>query len=46
MHEYDPRLEHASADLVQVGRSRALACWCAPEPCHADVLAELAGYLS
>lgn len=19
----------------------ALACWCAPEPCHADVLAEL-----
>jgi len=21
---------------------RALGCWCAPEPCHADVLAELA----
>ncbi|SHG92113.1 DUF4326 domain-containing protein [Streptoalloteichus hindustanus] len=23
-------------------RGRALGCWCAPEPCHADVLAELA----
>jgi hypothetical protein len=22
---------------------RALGCWCAPEACHADVLAELAG---
>ncbi len=22
--------------------SRALGCWCAPEPCHGDVLAELA----
>ncbi|SNR37768.1 protein of unknown function [Haloechinothrix alba] len=22
---------------------RALGCWCAPEPCHADVLAERAG---
>jgi len=22
---------------------RALGCWCAPLPCHADVLAELAG---
>ncbi|MCP2170336.1 DUF4326 domain-containing protein [Goodfellowiella coeruleoviolacea] len=22
---------------------RALGCWCAPEPCHADVLAEQAG---
>lgn len=22
---------------------RALGCWCAPEGCHADVLAELAG---
>ena len=21
---------------------RALGCWCAPEPCHGDVLAELA----
>lgn len=23
-------------------RGRALACWCAPAPCHGDVLAELA----
>jgi hypothetical protein len=23
-------------------RGRTLACWCAPELCHGDVLAELA----
>ncbi|WP_306986778.1 DUF4326 domain-containing protein [Streptomyces canus] len=46
MHEYDPRLEHASADLVQVGRRRALACWCAPKLCHADAPTELAEDLS
>lgn len=23
-------------------RGRVLACWCAPAPCHADVLVELA----
>ena len=23
-------------------RGKVLACWCAPKPCHADVLAELA----
>jgi hypothetical protein len=23
-------------------RGRRLGCWCAPEPCHADVLAEFA----
>lgn len=28
--------------LVPELRGRALACWCAPEPCHGDVLAELA----
>ncbi|MER6289893.1 DUF4326 domain-containing protein [Streptomyces sviceus] len=27
-------------------RGKALACWCAPEPCHAEVLAELAEELS
>ncbi|MEV3912799.1 DUF4326 domain-containing protein [Streptomyces canus] len=32
--------------LVPGLRGRALACWCAPEPCHADVLAELAEDLS
>ncbi|MGW7548702.1 DUF4326 domain-containing protein [Streptomyces sp. NPDC054770] len=62
IHEFGPRLEHAPADVVHVGRrwtmggwdlprhplynpfacGKTLACWCAPEPCHADVLAELA----
>ncbi|MBX6723654.1 MAG: DUF4326 domain-containing protein, partial [Dactylosporangium sp.] len=23
-------------------RGRVLACWCAPKPCHGDVLARLA----
>ena len=32
--------------LIPGLRGRALACWCAPEPCHADVLAELAEDLS
>jgi hypothetical protein len=29
--------------LARLGelRGRALGCWCAPEPCHADVLATL-----
>jgi len=26
-------------------RGRRLGCWCAPEPCHADVIAELADSL-
>lgn len=32
-------------DLVAVLpdlRGKVLGCWCAPEPCHGDVLAELA----
>jgi hypothetical protein len=33
-----PELMAALAEL----RCRDLACWCAPEPCHADVLVELA----
>src|SRR5260370_40207688 len=24
-------------------RGKTLGCWCAPQPCHGDVLAELAG---
>jgi hypothetical protein len=28
-------------DRLRELRGRRLACWCAPEPCHADVLAEL-----
>ena len=27
-------------------KGRTLACWCAPMPCHGDVLAELADELS
>lgn len=33
-------------DLVQAAktelRGKVLACWCAPKPCHGDVLAEVA----
>lgn len=28
--------------LIPELRSKTLACWCAPEPCHAHVLASLA----
>jgi hypothetical protein len=28
-------------DRLHELRGRRLACWCSPEPCHADVLAEL-----
>ena len=30
--------------IAQLGelRGKTLACWCAPKPCHADVLLELA----
>ena len=28
--------------LVPELRGRTLACWCAPELCHADILAEIA----
>ena len=31
-------------DLAQL-RGKTLACWCAPEPCHGDVLAELANQI-
>ncbi|MFJ9903564.1 DUF4326 domain-containing protein [Streptomyces sp. NPDC101152] len=29
-------------ELVEELRGKTLACWCAPLPCHADVLADLA----
>ncbi|GAQ52739.1 DUF4326 domain-containing protein [Streptomyces acidiscabies] len=36
-------LEHPGLlGLVDDLRGRTLACWCAPELCHGDVLAELA----
>jgi transcriptional regulator with XRE-family HTH domain len=36
---HKPSLLGALGDL----RGMALGCWCAPEPCHGDVLAKLAG---
>ncbi len=30
------------ADAKRELRGKVLACWCAPLPCHADVLAEVA----
>ena len=35
---YKPSLKSRIGEL----RGKLLACWCAPEPCHGDVLAELA----
>jgi hypothetical protein len=35
---YPQLLEAAKAEL----RGKHLVCWCAPKPCHADVLLELA----
>ena len=32
--------ERLMADLDEL-RGKDLACWCAPKPCHADVLLEL-----
>jgi Domain of unknown function (DUF4326) len=29
-------------ELAEYLRGRRLGCWCAPLPCHADVIAELA----
>jgi hypothetical protein len=29
-------------ELVPALRGRTLACWCAPELCHGDILAEVA----
>lgn len=33
-----PRLSGALSEL----KGKTLVCWCAPQPCHGDVLAELA----
>jgi len=34
-------LNHCTLDLHEL-RGKDLVCWCAPLPCHADVLLELA----
>jgi hypothetical protein len=36
---YKPSLHEAAGELMG---GKALGCWCAPEPCHADILAEAA----
>lgn len=36
-----PTQPHLMAALPEL-RGKALGCWCAPLPCHGDVLAELA----
>lgn len=30
------------AEIVAELRGKTLGCWCAPQPCHGDVLAEIA----
>ncbi|MFB7508676.1 DUF4326 domain-containing protein [Streptomyces broussonetiae] len=44
MAMYRPRLLERPEllELVAELRGKTLACWCAPRPCHAEVLAELA----
>ena len=32
----------ALLESLQELKGKTLACWCSPEPCHGDVLAELA----
>lgn len=32
----------AMMEQIPTLRGKRLGCWCAPKPCHADVLAELA----
>lgn len=42
-HEVLSELTQAQMDFLKlVLRGKDLVCWCAPEPCHADVLLELA----
>jgi hypothetical protein len=36
-----PRIERGDLDIEEL-RGKDLMCWCAPEPCHADVLLRLA----
>lgn len=33
---------HGLIELIPTLRGKRLACWCAPQACHGDVLAELA----
>ncbi len=40
--EYALIMLSVEPDWLKPLRGKDLACWCAPEPCHAEVLAELA----
>lgn len=35
-------LERRDSEIVRELRGKDLVCWCAPLPCHADVLLEIA----
>lgn len=37
-----PEQEGYRAEVRAMLRGKDLACWCAPRPCHADVLLEIA----
>lgn len=38
----DPQRSNLRAQIRSQLRGKDLVCWCAPEPCHADVLLEIA----
>jgi hypothetical protein len=46
VRRYREWLDEQPALLARISNGeltgRALACWCAPQPCHADILAERA----
>lgn len=37
-----PAHKHLQADARKELRGKDLVCWCAPKPCHGDVLMEIA----
>ena len=37
-----PEQKHLYDRIVPELKGRALGCWCAPKPCHGDILAEIA----
>lgn len=46
MSLYRTWLNHNEPDLIEAAKrelkGKILGCWCAPLPCHGDVLAEIA----
>ena len=40
------RADHIGLDELAALLGKRLMCWCAPEPCHGDVLAEAARWAS